>query len=165
MIFDAASVHRRYTGEDGPAQAPAAQQSDAPPQTPRADKTSHAESVGPPATARPAPPAVKKATGSVGGKSASYWDDGAGELKQTVSNADFSIPSGPQPLLADDARAIGAEAASSPVTGQPASEGSAQVSSRSDSHVVWFVIGVVAGLAATAVLCRRWRNNCKAQLS
>jgi hypothetical protein len=144
MICDSVSVHRRYTGEDSSPLAPAAQQASAPSR--QIDMRS-----------QPAAPTGKKAARPAEGKSASYWDERTGDIKQTVSTADFSVPVGPQPLQADDARAIDRASTSS-------SELAAHDSSRSRSHA-WFVIGVVAGLAATAVLCRRWRSNCNSQMS
>jgi hypothetical protein len=139
MICDSASVHGRYTGYDSPPPAPAPNPFDAAP-------------------ASSPVPATKKVNKSIEGKSTSFWDDAFGSpaLKHTVSTADFSVPVPPGPLE-DDCQSIGIKGASTPSAALAATR-SAREAGSSRSHA-WFVIGMVAGLALSAVVWRRWRDH------
>jgi hypothetical protein len=135
MICDSASVHGRYTGDDTLPLAPSAPN---------------------PFDAAPASrvrPAAKKPNKPIEGKSTSFWDDpfGSPALKHTVLTADFSVPE------ADDSQRIGLKAASTAPAALAAAR-SAHESGRSRSRA-WFVIGMVAGLALSAVVWRRWRDH------
>jgi hypothetical protein len=140
MICDSVSVHGRYTGNDSPPPAPAPNPFDAAP-------------------ASSPVPAAKKANTSIEGKSTSFWDDAFGSpaLKHTVSTADFSVPVPPGPLE-DDCQSIGIKGASSAYGAAVAATRSAREAGSSRSHA-WFVIGMVAGLALSAVVWRRWRDH------
>jgi hypothetical protein len=140
MILDSASVHGRYTGNDSPPPAPAPNPFDAAP-------------------ASSPVPAAKKANTSIEGKSTSFWDDAFGSpaLKHTVSTADFSVPVPPLPLE-DDCQSIGIKGASSAPGAALAATRPAHEGGSSRSHA-WFVIGMVAGLAVSAVVWRRWRDH------
>jgi hypothetical protein len=139
MICDSASVHGRYTGYDSPPPAPAPNPFDIAP-------------------ASSPVPAAKKANTSIEGKSTSFWDDAFGSpaLKHTVSTADFSVPVPPGPLE-DDCQSIGIKGPSSAPAAALAAR-SAHEAGSSRSHA-WFVIGMVAGLALSAVVWRRWRDH------
>ncbi len=69
--------------------------------------------------------------------------------KHTVSTADFSVPAPPLPLEVDDAQSI-VKAAPLATAGHDANR------ARSRG---WFVIGIVAGLALSSVVWRRWRES------
>jgi hypothetical protein len=131
MICDSVSVHGRYTGNDTPPPAPAPNPFDAAP------------------ASSPVPAA--KRDHAIEGKSTSFWDDAFGSptLKHTVSTADFSVP-GP---LEDDCQSTGLQAASTAPAAFAAHE-----ARRSRSHA-WLLIGMVAGLALSAVVWRRWRDQ------
>jgi hypothetical protein len=155
MICDSVSVHGRYTGDDGQPLVSATQNPfDATPAKPR-------EVTRPAAPANSAAPAAKKANAAIEGKSTSFWDDAISSPppKHTVSTADFSVPAAPGPLQPDDAQSIGL---SVPPSAQSASADSAHAPSRSGSRA-WFVIGMVAGLAASTVVWRRWHPSSESQ--
>jgi len=135
MICDSATVHGRYTGDDTP---------------PLAQLTPNPFDAAPASRVRPA---AKKPSKPIEGKSTSFWDDpfGSPALKHTVLTADFSVPE------ADDSQRIGLKAASTAPAALAATR-SAHEAGRSRSHA-WFVIGMVAGLALSAVVWRRWRDH------
>jgi hypothetical protein len=151
MIYDSSTIHRRYVGEaPAPISVPK-NVADAAAHKAQADRNSHKANQR--SIARPA---VKKPSKSgLEGKSASYWDEESPELKQKVSTADFSVPAGPLPLQSDE---VGAKSAS----GHPVVADGDSASSRSRA---WFVIGALVGLAVSAVIFRRWRDNCTTPLT
>jgi hypothetical protein len=150
MICDSGSVHGRYTGDESLPSGSVSHPVD--------NGASHkAHAVHPPASA--GHPGSKSSDRSIEGKSTSFWDDtwSAPAGKHTVATADFSVPAPPPPEADDSpsgdlhANAAGADSQLALATtgcqsGSPASR-------------AWFVIGLVAGLAVSAVVWRRWRQS------
>jgi hypothetical protein len=149
MICDSASARRRYIGDVGS------------PTTTTLQK-SHNDDFGTAVPSSPATPADKKSHSPVDGKSAACWDDPfvSPALKQRVSTADFSIPATPGSLSADDGRSIAAPSAAS---AEQANSGDPAHNTRRTGSHAWFVIGMIAGLAVSAVFWRHWRQSAEPQ--
>ncbi len=145
MVRDSASIHGRYTGDDSAA-APL-----------NAAGGSLQPAAAPVVPAKRVLPSAKKLTRKSDtasqSKSTSFWDDAlmspAG--KHTVSTADFSVAAPPMPADADDAQPAGAQSAAS--SGKTAS-GPKPAKTRAG-----LLVGMMIGLAVSAVLWRRWRQS------
>jgi hypothetical protein len=146
MILDSASIHGRYTGNDGSLVAP-------PTPGPFDSAGQKARELTRPVGSTTSKPAsTKKSGGLLEGKSASCWDDPFGSaLKNTVLTADFSVP-----VLPDDAPSTHLTVASAPQLSATAAGGK-PVRHPARSRA-WFLFGTVAGLALSAVVWRRWRD-------
>jgi hypothetical protein len=161
MVYDSASIHGRYTGDEI-APNSAAQQSAASQNAAELAPPKSQPAAAPAVPAKPIPPAarrpVKQGDSSPEGKSTSFWDDSqvAPAGKHTVSTAEFSVAAPSLPVDADgvrptDAKPVGVSAAV--LLGNAASK-PGHVDSR-----VGLVIGMVIGLAMSAVVWRRWRHS------
>jgi hypothetical protein len=150
MIFDSATIHGRYTGSDA---LPAVQAT--------ADPFGAVPRMLPDASrhAKPAitPTPVKKSNVTIEGKSTSYWDDiySSPTLKHTVLTAEFSVPAPPLPddVQCRDKPASTLHAAERCLAGASADR------QRGPRSRAWIVVGMVAGLALSSVVWRRWRSH------
>ncbi len=150
MVCDSASIHGRYTGDEI-APLTTASQSAA-----RQSAVVSQPAAAPAVPAKPVPPAAKKSIKRAGpsteGKSTSFWDDSlaAPAGKHTVSTADFSVAAPSLPADADEAGTSGAKPVGS--SGDPRPDHAA--GSRAG-----LVVGMVIGLAMSAVVWRRRRHS------
>jgi len=156
MVYDSASIHGRYTGDEN-ASSSVSPQSDV-----VASPLKSPPAAAPAVLAKPIPPAAKKsiqrADPSPEGKSASFWDDlqAAPAGKHTVSTAEFSVAAPSMPADGDEVRpsvanpvGISGGALPSNAASKPGPAGSR----------AGLLVGMVIGLAMSAVVWRRWRHS------
>jgi hypothetical protein len=161
MVYDSASIHGRYTGDES-APSSAAPQSDAPQNAAMASPPKSQPAAAPAVPAKPIPSAarrpVKQGDSSPEGKSASFWDESqaAPAGKHTVSTAEFSVAAPSLPVDADgvrptDAKPVGVSAGAPPgnASSKPGPAGSR----------AGLLVGMAIGLAMSAVVWRRWRHS------